>query len=98
MRRALGESQMVLTGSAEPGGYQVQGSVELAPPAEGRQRIVIRWVVRRGDGTQVGDLEQANAVRAGSLEGNWDRLAPIVALAAVDSIVDLINRDRSGGN
>lgn len=97
MRRALGESQMVLTNRAEPGGYQVQGSVEVSPPAEGRQRIVIRWIVKRSDGTQIGDLEQANAVRAGSLDGSWDRLAPIVALAAVESIVDLINRDRASG-
>jgi len=97
MRRALGESQMVLVDRAEPGSFQVQGNVELSPPAEGRQRVVIRWIIRRGDGTQIGDLEQANTVRAGSLEGNWDKLAPLVALAAVDTVVDLINRDRARG-
>jgi hypothetical protein len=95
MRRALGESQMVLVDRAEPGAFQVQGSVELSPPVEGRQRVVIRWLIRRADGTQIGDLEQANTIRAGSLDGNWDKLAPLVALAVVDTVVDLINRDRA---
>ncbi|WP_178130762.1 hypothetical protein [Reyranella sp. CPCC 100927] len=97
MRRALGESQMVLVDRAESDAFQIQGTVELAPPVEGRQRVVIRWVIRRGDGTQIGDLEQANTVRAGSLDGNWERLAPIVALAASDGIADLIARDRNKG-
>ena len=92
MRRVLGESQMVLVDRAEPDAFQIQGSIELSPPVEGRQRVVVRWVVRRGDGTQIGDLEQANTVRAGSLDGNWERLAPIVALAAADGVVDLITR------
>jgi len=92
MRRALGESQMVLVDRAEPDAFQIQGSIELSAPVEGRQRVVVRWVIRRGDGTQIGDLEQANTVRAGSLDGNWDRLAPIVALAAADGVVDLIAR------
>jgi hypothetical protein len=95
MRRALGESQMVLTDSAESHVFQVQGSIELDPAADGRQRVVVRWTVKRGDGTQIGDLEQANTVRAGALQGNWDKLAPIVALAAVDAVVELIERDRS---
>jgi hypothetical protein len=95
MRRALGESQMVLVDRTEPGVFQVQGSIQLAPPAEGKQRVVIRWVILRSDGTQVGDLEQANSVAAGSLDGNWEKLSPLVALAAVDAVVELINRDRA---
>jgi hypothetical protein len=97
MRRALGESQMVLVDRTEPGVFQVQGSIQLAPPAEGKQRVVIRWVILRSDGTQVGDLEQANSVAAGSLDGNWEKLSPIVALAAVDAVVELINRAHAGG-
>jgi hypothetical protein len=97
MRRALGESQMVLVDRAEAGSFQVQGSVELPPPADGRQRVIIRWFVKRGDGSLIGDLEQANTVRAGSLEGHWAQLAPVVAEAAVDSVVELIALDRSRG-
>ena len=95
MRRALGESQMVLVDRAEAGTFLVQGSVELPPPADGRQRVIIRWFVKRGDGSLIGDLEQANTVRAGSLEGHWVQLAPVVAEAAVDSVVELIELDRS---
>lgn len=98
MRRALGVSQMVLVNHKEPGSYDVQGTVDLSPPEQGRQRIVIRWFVKRADGTQVGDLEQANSIAAGRLEGNWDKLAPLVTLAAVDSIIELISRDRPEGS
>ncbi len=95
MRRVMGESQMVLVDRTEPTVFQIQGSVSLAAPVDGRQRVVIRWVIKRGDGPQIGDLEQANTVQAGSLDGNWDKLAPIVALAAADGVVELINRDRA---
>jgi hypothetical protein len=97
MQRVLGQSMMVLVNRPQPGAWRVEGSVELSAPVEGRQRIVIRWVVKRGDGTPIGDLEQANNIRAGSLDGHWHELAPIVALAAVDAVVELIERDRASG-
>ncbi|HJQ57035.1 MAG TPA: hypothetical protein VJ890_09025, partial [Vineibacter sp.] len=96
MRRALGESQMVLVNSKDTGVFEVQGSVDLGPAVDGRQRVVVRWFVKRADGQQIGDLEQANTVPAGSLDGNWDKLAPLVALAAVDAVVELITRDSGG--
>ncbi|QQS11180.1 MAG: hypothetical protein IPK81_16510 [Rhodospirillales bacterium] len=94
MRRALGESQIVLVDQNEPGGFQLQGTVELGAAVEGRQRLTIRWVLKRGDGAEVGDLAQSNNVRAGSLTGHWGELAPIIALAASEGVVTLLNRAR----
>jgi hypothetical protein len=72
--------------------------VEQKPPGIGRAlNPVTRRVVKRGNGTPIGDLEQANNIRAGSLDGHWHELARIVALAAVDAVVELIERDRASG-
>lgn len=92
MRRALGESQIVLVDAPDGNAMTVIGSVEISPPAEGRQRIVIRWVLKGPGGVQLGDLEQANTIKAGALNGDWGGVAHVIALAASEGILELINR------
>ncbi|MGE0424924.1 MAG: hypothetical protein AB7O88_21880 [Reyranellaceae bacterium] len=92
MRRALGESQIVLVDAPDSNSMTVVGSVEISPPAEGKQRIVIRWVLKGPGGAQLGDLEQANTIRAGALNGEWGGVADVIALAASEGILQLINR------
>jgi hypothetical protein len=95
MRRALGESQVVLVDAPDGGTMTVVGSVEISAPAEGKQRIVIRWVLKGPGGDQLGDLEQANTIKAGALNGEWGGVAHVIALAASEGILALITR--SGG-
>lgn len=92
MRRALGESQVVLVDTADATTMTVMGSVEISPPAEGAQRIVIRWIVKGPGGEQLGDLEQANTIKAGALNGQWGGVAHVIALAASEGVLQLINR------
>jgi hypothetical protein len=92
MRRALGEQQIVLVDAADATTMTVIGSVEISPPAEGAQRIVIRWVLKGPGGEQLGDLEQANTIKAGALNGEWGGVAHVIALAASEGILDLMTR------
>jgi len=92
MRRALGEQQVVLVDAPDATTVTVIGSVEISPPAEGAQRIVIRWVVKGPGGEQLGDLEQANTIKAGALNGEWGGVAHVIALAASEGILDLMIR------
>jgi hypothetical protein len=92
MRRALGESQIVLVDAPDATTMTVIGSVEISAPAEGKQRIVIRWVVKGPGGEQLGDLEQANDIRAGALNGAWGGVAHVIAIAASEGVLQLINR------
>jgi hypothetical protein len=92
MRRALGESQVVLVDAPDATSMTVIGSVEISAPAEGKQRIVIRWIVKGPGGEQLGDLEQANDIKAGALNGDWGGVAHVIALAASEGILDLIAR------
>jgi hypothetical protein len=92
MRRALGESEIVLVDAADGNAVTVIGSVEISAPAEGKQRIVIRWVLKGPGGEQLGDLEQANVIKAGALNGEWGGVAHVIALAASEGILELIRR------
>lgn len=95
MRRALGTSQMILADRADPQAFTVTGTVSLAPPEGAKQRISIKWVVTDPGGQVVGDLEQANNIPAGSLNGPWGGLADVIAMAAGDAVVTLIHRARA---
>lgn len=96
MRRALGEQQVVLVDAPDATTMTVIGSVEISPPAEGAQRVVIRWVLKGPGGEQLGDLEQANTIKAGALNGEWGGVAHVIALAASEGILDLMTRAGGG--
>jgi hypothetical protein len=70
--------------------FVVEGSVEIAAPADGKQRITISWSLRRAEGGQIGQVKQENAVAAGSLDGAWGLTAYDVANAAAPGIAALI--------
>jgi hypothetical protein len=97
MRRSLGSSQMILVDHADPQAFTVAGTVTVSPVQDGRQRVSIKWVVSAPGGQRVGDLEQANAVPAGALNGPWGGLADVITIAATDAVVDLIRRARAAG-
>ena len=70
--------------------FLVQASVDVAPPAGGKQQVKISWSLRRANGGQVGEVKQENAVPAGSLDGPWGLTAYAAANAAAPGITALI--------
>ena len=49
--------------------------VAVAPPKDGQQVVSVRWVVALAEGRELGQVNQQNAVPAGSLDGAWGELA-----------------------
>ena len=94
MRRALGENEVVLVDAPDGSALTVIGSVDVSKPADGKQRIVIRWVLKGPGGEQLGDLEQANDIKAGALNADWGGVANVITLAASEGILELIRRGR----
>jgi hypothetical protein len=91
MENALRRAQIAL--ADQPGDkptYLVEGKVEVAPAANGQQRVKISWSLRRPDGGQIGEVNQENAVPAGSLDGPWGLTAYDIANAAAPGITALI--------
>jgi hypothetical protein len=74
------------------------GKVELSAPREGKQQVKVHWTLERPDGREIGQVNQENAVPAGSLDGPWGDVAFAVASAAAPGVAALIQRVKAAGN
>jgi hypothetical protein len=91
MENALRRANLTLIDKpSDQPNFLVQGNVDISPPASGKQQIKILWSLLRPDGGKVGQVQQENAIPAGSLDGNWGLTAYDVANAAAPGIAALI--------
>jgi hypothetical protein len=70
----------------------IAGTVRVAPPVDGRQKVEIVWSVQDSGGREIAKLAQANAVPAGQLDGDWGDIAPLITDAALPGIMDLLRQ------
>jgi len=66
----------------------------VAEASGGSQKVKLSWVVSDPQGAMLGDVKQANAVPAGSLDQGFGDAALMVAEAAATGIFDLIKKYR----
>jgi len=91
MALALRRSNLTLAENpSDKANFLVVATVDVSPPADGKQEVKIAWLLRRPDGGQVGEVKQDNAVPAGSLDGPWGLTAYEAANAAAPGIAALI--------
>jgi hypothetical protein len=96
MTAALKQQRVALaSGPASGKEYVVAGKVDLAPPLQGQQKIKVSWAVRKPDGTEIGLVNQENAVPAGSLDKAWGDVAYLVATAAADGVIALLEKGKA---
>lgn len=84
---------MRMADGIEVAAFTLGAHVVVGPPDNGAQAVRIVWTVYGVDGESLGTADQANAVPAGSLDGNWGQTAAFVAAAAVDGITEIIARN-----
>jgi hypothetical protein len=97
MTAALQQAQVRLAGEGQAkNAYVVAGKVAVERPAAKKQHVRIVWEVRRPSGETVGQVNQENDVPAGTLDGPWGDVAYIVATAASDGIVALLDKLKAG--
>jgi hypothetical protein len=92
MGAALGRVHVEL---ADPGGkpdYTLSGSVEVSAPSGPNQKVKVSWALLRPDGSEVGRVNQENAVPAGSLDRFWGDIAYAVTAAAAPGVRQLIEQ------
>lgn len=98
MRRALGSSKIVLVDTAESDSFTVVGTVDLKQVDDRTGRLTVKWVVKDPAGRSVGDIEQSNPVPMAAARGSWAGFGDIVASAASEGVLELlekaINRSR----
>jgi hypothetical protein len=94
MKSAMRKNDLTVTEDPRQAGFVVVGTVELSTAVNGRQQARIVWTVNTVDGDEVGKAVQENAVKAGSLNGSWGRIADIVTVAAITGIQELFGIER----
>lgn len=92
LRAVLREAGVPLTVEAATAGAAVTATIIVSPVVEDRERIAITWSVLTPEGSEIGVVTQENMLPAGYLEQQWADLAYIIAAAAVDGIVPLLER------
>jgi hypothetical protein len=90
----------VFTDPSAAADLRLDATVVVGKPQAGKQHVKIVWVVRRKDGSEIGNVVQENDVPAGTLDGPWGDIAYTIALAAQDGVMQLIDRgaQRAAGN
>ncbi len=89
LRSALRARDITISTDPRQAGFVIDGRVRLTQPVNGRQLARITWTVNTITGEQVGRAVQENNVVAGTLDGEWGRVAEIVAGAAVKGVEEL---------
>jgi len=70
--------------------YIVRGKAKLSPAKVGTQIILLTWSLERRNGEQVGQIQQRNRIKAGSLNGAWGSTAPLAAKGGAQGVLKLL--------
>jgi hypothetical protein len=92
MRRALGSSRIVVIDKPGADTYTVTGAVSLTPIDDRSAQLSLTWVLKDAAGKEVGKVEQSNPVPLAATRGSWAGFGDIVAAAAGDGILDLLDK------
>jgi hypothetical protein len=94
MRSTLRKAGWAVLDAPRADALTLAGEVGVAQPDGGKQRVAVHWTVATPEGKTLGDVKQANAVPAGSLDAQWGEAATVVAEAAAPGIFDLVAKFR----
>ena len=91
LARELVAAKVPIGTALEDGDLLLLGEVEVVPAEPGWEQVTISWwVVNPSDGKDLGQIDQANLLPSGSLDGPWGGLAQGIAQGAADGIVRLL--------
>jgi hypothetical protein len=92
MRRALGSSKIVVMDSAGADTFTVSARVKLNPIDDRSAQLELSWVLKDPSGKEIGKVDQSNPVPLTATRGSWAGFGDIVAQAAVEGILDLLEQ------
>ncbi len=92
MRRALGSNRIVVMDKGGSDVFTVSGSVVLTPIDDQSAQLAVTWVLKDPAGKEVGKIEQSNPVPLAATKGSWLGFGDIVATAAVEGVLQLLDK------
>ncbi len=92
MRRALGSSRIVVMDAAGADTFVVSAKVKLTPTDDRTGQLDLTWFLKDPSGKEIGKVDQSNPVPLAAARGSWAGFGDIVAQAAVEGILELIEQ------
>ncbi|MBN9086784.1 MAG: hypothetical protein J0J01_07745 [Reyranella sp.] len=92
MRRALGSSKIVVMDSPGADTFVVTGRVKLTAIDDRSGQLELTWVLKDPSGKEIGKVDQSNPVPLAATRGSWAGFGDIVAQAAVEGILELLEK------
>lgn len=92
MRRALGSSKLVVADKPGSDVFTVVGSVAVTPIDDRTAKLDIKWVLKDPAGREIGSVDQSNPVPLAATRGSWVGFGDIVAAAASEGLLELLEK------
>jgi hypothetical protein len=92
MRRALGSNKIVVMDKGGADVFVVSATVTLTPIDDRSGQLAVTWILKDPSGKEVGKVEQSNPVPLAAARGSWLGFGDIVATAAVEGVLQLIDK------
>jgi hypothetical protein len=92
MRRALGSSKLVVADKAGTDVFTVTGRVTLTPIDDRSATLDVKWVLKDPSGREIGSVDQSNPVPLAATRGSWLGFGDIVAAAASEGLLELLEK------
>ncbi len=72
--------------------FTVSATVKLTPIDDRSAQLEVSWVLKDPSGKEVGKVDQSNPVPLAAAKGSWVGFGDIVASAAVEGVLELLDK------
>ncbi len=90
MARALARQGLAIDGPAPT--FEVEGSLRIAPGANGQDLVQVDWTVRDGTGKELGSVSQGSPVARETLLGQMALLSRQIADGGAEGVAEVIRK------
>jgi len=95
MSYALGDTGLVIAKTPGEAEFELKAVIRVDSPVSEKQEVQIDWILLSDQSQEIGRASQKNTVQAGTFDGRWGQTAVMIAAAAADSVLDIVNRERN---
>ncbi len=92
---ALGNAGMVIIKKRADAEFELKVQIRIDSPKLGKQQVEVDWIISQDEDQEIGRATQKNTVPEGTFNGPWGQMAVMIATAAVNSVIDIINLERN---
>lgn len=93
LRSVLTQRGFLVLEKAKPEGFVIEGGMTSEAISGNQEKVVLTWrVLDATDGSFIGQIEQANVIPMGTLDGPWGDIAAVIAVGTADGVLQLLHK------